>query len=169
MKIWGGAKINSMVAAAVLLCIGGIPLCGQPGGARVAGKTGAQALIASATGSAAKETVLREIEDPNSGVRWLLVPDSAHPGGPGHLIAAKPRPAGAQEADPVMPVIHTGDRVVVEQHSEVMDARLEAVAMGPARIGSPFQVRLRVGGKVLRAVALAPGRAALALELEARQ
>ena len=59
--------------------------------------------------------------------------------------------------------------MVVEEHTAVVDARLEAVALGPAAIGSPFEVRLKIGGKVVRVVALAPGRAALAPQAEARR
>jgi flagella basal body P-ring formation protein FlgA len=57
----------------------------------------------------------------------------------------------------------------VEESSPVVEARLEAVALGPAVVGSAFNVRLKIGGKIVRALALAPGRAALALEMEARQ
>jgi flagella basal body P-ring formation protein FlgA len=36
---------------------------------------------------------------------------------------------------------------------------LEAVAMSPAMAGSSLNVRLSIGGKVIRAVASGPGRA----------
>ena len=41
------------------------------------------------------------------------------------------------------------------------DSRLEAVALSPATVGSPFNVRLTMGGRIVRAVALGPGRAVL--------
>jgi flagella basal body P-ring formation protein FlgA len=65
-------------------------------------------------------------------------------------------------------VIHPGDRVVVEEHTATVEARLEAIALEAAAIGSPVNARLKIGGKVVRAVAIAPGRAALAHAEEAR-
>ena len=50
---------------------------------------------------------------------------------------------------------------MVEEHTPVVDARLEAVALNPAMAGSVFNVRLSVGGRTMRAVALGPGRAVL--------
>jgi hypothetical protein len=115
----------------------------------------------------------------------LLVRDEAHPGGPGRLVLAeKPpivepgnrdaenRPGSRQVAEltyvsPV-PVIHAGDRLIVEEHTPIVEGHLEAVALGPAAAGGAFDVRLRMGGKVLRAVALGPGRAELQAEREAR-
>ena len=51
--------------------------------------------------------------------------------------------------------------VIVEEHTAVVEARLEAMALGPAAVGGAFRARLRMGGKVVRAVALGPGRAVL--------
>jgi len=62
-------------------------------------------------------------------------------------------------------VIHTGDEVTVEEHSAVIDARLQAVALGSAAAGSELRVRLRIGGKVVDALALKPGRAVFAAEM----
>lgn len=66
------------------------------------------------------------------------------------------------------PVVRTGDRLTVEEHTQIADAYLEAVALGPASVGSVLNVRLKIGDRVVRAVALGPGRAAFAPELEAR-
>ena len=63
-------------------------------------------------------------------------------------------------------MIHAGDALVVEEHTAVVDARLEAVALAPAAVGAEFSARLKVGGKVVRAGALAAGRAVLAPESE---
>jgi flagella basal body P-ring formation protein FlgA len=41
----------------------------------------------------------------------------------------------------------------------VADVRLEAVALGPAVKGAHFKARLKLGGKVVRAVAVSEGRA----------
>jgi hypothetical protein len=119
--------------------------------------------------------IVREIDDPHLGTRWLLLRNPDHPGGPGRLVMVsvtrtinQQRQLGASDsipgAEPLQPVICAGERVVVEANSPVVVARFEAVALGPAAIGSPLDVRLRIGGKVLRAVALGAGRAALQTE-----
>ncbi len=114
--------------------------------------------------------IVREIDDPHTGSRWLLMRDLSHPGGPGRLLLAgefrnhlRPSQPGVE---PPRTVIRAGDRLVVEENTAVVEARLEAVALGPAVVGSPLDVRLKIGGKVVRAVALGPGRAAF--ETEAR-
>jgi flagella basal body P-ring formation protein FlgA len=66
----------------------------------------------------------------------------------------------------VPPVIHSGDRVRLEEHSPVVDAVFESVALGNAVAGHSVQVRLRIGGRVVRAVATAPGRAVIVAESE---
>jgi hypothetical protein len=109
--------------------------------------------------------IVREIDDPHLGDRWLLERDPSHPGGPGRMVLLSGvRPgsgaAGRQPWTPT-PVIRLGERIVVEEHTPVVDARLEAVALNPAMAGSVFNVRLSVGGRTMRAVALGPGRAVL--------
>jgi len=88
------------------------------------------------------------------------------------LAAGKERgdgPEGATEAARLwLPVIRAGDRLIVEEKTAVAEVRLEAVALGPAGNGFPLLVRLKIGGRVVRAVALGPGRAAFAPETEAR-
>jgi hypothetical protein len=114
--------------------------------------------------------IIREIDDPHTGGRWLLMPDPVHPAGPGRLVLAGevhlaiPRP-GALAVEQPRRVIRAGDRLIVEENSAVVEARLEAVALGPAVIGSTLDVRLEIGGKVVRAVALAPGRAVFLAEV----
>lgn len=66
------------------------------------------------------------------------------------------------------PVIHGGDRLIIEENSSVIEARLEGMALGSATAGSSFQARLRIGGKVVRAIALGFGRAMLVPEREVR-
>jgi hypothetical protein len=152
--------------------------------AESAGPTG-RTLLLSRAPAWMEDRVVREIRDPDSGACWLLVRDGTHPGGPGRLVLAekppiveprnrdaenRPRSRQAWElsyASPV-PVIRAGDRLIVEEHTPIVEAHLEAVALGPAAIGGKFDVRLRMGGKVVRAVALGPGRAELQAEREAR-
>jgi hypothetical protein len=127
--------------------------------------------------------VVREIDDPHTGDRWLLMRDPTHLEGPGRLVRiagvlrpvrrntpadAQPVVALATERTELMPVIHTGDRLILEENTAVVEARLEAIALGPAISGSPLNVRLTIGGSVVRAVALGPGRAAFAPETAAR-
>jgi hypothetical protein len=146
--------------------------------------------------------ILREIDDPSSGQRWLLMRDDSHPGGPGLLLragggqpAASPaQPALASNAAPPAqadpraqaaaqtqtapqarnlpqaqtlsqaqtepPVIRSGDHLVIEEDTPTVAARLEAVALTAAWPGSSFNARLAIGGRVVAAVALGPGRAA---------
>jgi hypothetical protein len=141
---------------------------------------GAQTVLAMATETSGAAQVVREIDDPHSGARWLLLRDREHPAGPGRLVhlGEGENPAGrrdlggtadlAAEAAPALPVIRSGDRLIIEENTAVVEARLEAVALGPAAPGSAFRVRLTIGGRVARAVALGPGRAAFLPELEAR-
>jgi hypothetical protein len=119
----------------------------------------------------------REIDDPHTGDRWLLMHNDQIPGGPGRLVrvAASGSAAGGgpgqiarQVAAVALPVIRSGDRVVVEEHTAVVDALLEARALRPAAAGAVFEARLAIGGRVLRVVALGPGRAALEPERGAR-
>jgi hypothetical protein len=132
--------------------------------------------------------VVREIDDPHTGARWLLMRNSGHPGGPGRMVLAfAPRGQalstvggetriGAQSdlepllaaSAPAQPVIRAGDRLTVEENTAVVEARLEAVALNPAAIGSPFNVRLAIGGRVVRVVAVSAGRATLLAETGAR-
>ncbi len=125
--------------------------------------------VSSRVAGAAQGEVVREIDDPNTGARWLLMRNDQHPSGPGRLVLAaggRNRPAisasmaaGQGSEVRVLPVIRTGDRLVVEEHTPVVDAVLDAQALNPAMRGETFNVRLTIGGKVMRAVALGPGRA----------
>jgi hypothetical protein len=112
--------------------------------------------------------IVREIDDPHTGAHWMLMRDPDHPAGPGRLVLAagthNDLRSGHPEVEPLRPVIRAGDRLVVEENTAVVESRLEAVALGPAVIGSPLDVRLKIGGKVIRAVALGPGRAAFQAE-----
>jgi len=109
--------------------------------------------------------IFREIRDPHSGARWLVVSDPNRPGGPGRMLAAKNDVMATTGSTPgknvSVPVIHPGDTVVVEEHTATTEVYLEAIAVNAAAIGSRVDVRLKIGGRVVRAVAIAPGRAAL--------
>jgi len=122
--------------------------------------------------------VMREIADPSTGDLWLLVRDVDRPAGPGRLVLAQQptgtsgvhQTRGSSAAQPVPAkehsVIHAGDGLMVEEHTAVADVRLEAVALEPAVKGACFKARLKLGGKVVRAMAVSPGHAVLAPDSE---
>lgn len=127
--------------------------------------------------------VLRAIDDPFNGARWLLLRNPEYPAGPARLLLVEsgrsglrqPTEAGDGRHDavgaapiPLRPVIRAGDRLVVEENTPVVAAHLEATALGPAAPGSPLAVRLRIGGRVVQTVALGPGRAAFVTPAEVR-
>lgn len=111
--------------------------------------------------------ILGEIDDPHNGDRWLLLRDESHPAGPGRLVLASAAGSGdtpkqtGRGTDAPPPVIHAGDHIVLEEHSAIVDARLESIAIEPAWPGSVFSARLTLGGRIVRARAAGPGRAIL--------
>lgn len=125
--------------------------------------------------------VVREVDDPATGSRWLLVNDGIQPGGPGHWVRAdapfwrgagsnlrghKAKQDTAYKAMHSKLVIRAGQLIVVEEHSAVADAHLNAVALEPASIGSILHVRLEVGGKTINVTASGPGRAVFNDQIE---
>jgi hypothetical protein len=122
-------------------------------------------------GQGAPGEIVREIDDPHTGDRWLLLRNDEFPGGPGRLVLAAAerntsgtdatRLAGQAREAQFLPVIRTGDHLIVEEHTARVDAVLEARALNPAISGAALDVRLTIGGNVVRAVALGPGRAVL--------
>ena len=121
-------------------------------------------------------SIVREIDDPHNGSRWLLLIDPHHPGGPGRLVLAgavrnkpvQPKSDAQKTETPPPPVIHTGEKLILEEHSKVVEARLDAIALNPAAVGGTLRVRLVIGGLVVRASAVAPGRVVLTQEKEGR-
>jgi uncharacterized Zn-binding protein involved in type VI secretion len=67
---------------------------------------------------------------------------------------------------PAKPIIRAGDPLSIEQHSAVADVQLTAVALGPAAAGSTLNVRLVIGGRVVRAIAVGPGHVLFAPAVE---
>lgn len=129
--------------------------------------------------SHADANIVREIDDPHTGSRWLLERDESRPGGPGRLVLAggsarSREQSRAQSAEPgrvsaaAVPVIRAGDRLIVEENTPLVEARFEAIALSPASAGAPLRVRLAIGGHVVRGIAVAAGRAKLAPEGEVR-
>ena len=166
---WG---VWALAAAAVLAN----PASGQA----AARESSSPRIVAAPAREASAALVIREIDDPATGMRWLLERDPSRPGGPGRLVPVSgrgwavgparqrgtvPRPIGpAIQPALYRPVIRAGDRLVIEENTPVVEARLAAVALGPAAAGASFAARLQFGGTVVQAVAVAPGRATLAPE-----
>jgi hypothetical protein len=171
----GGTAWNFVVLTLVTLLVGGLPAHAE--GHEIS--TRDVRIAASLDSPAGSRRLLREIDDPNSGTRWLLVSDKSNAGGPGRLELASPgrdqgtfarqaQGPGVAESRPAT-IIRPGDKLVVEEHSATADAYLEGVALGPARPGSGLNVRLSIGHRVVRAVAVAPGRATLESATEVRR
>ena len=138
----------------------------------------------------ARANAIRVIRDPHTAACWLLQRDPARPGGPGRMVllsakdgfqleSVKLEPASLESANAVggtsngalkvnrilpAPVVRSGDRLIVEESSALVEARLEAVALGSAVEGAEFRARLAIGGKIVRVVATGHGRATLAAD-----
>jgi len=154
----GRGVVRALAVLGVVLC--GSSLAKAQGAAIFEAGSGSRLPSPAATiGDTEEARIVRQIDDPHTGGRWVLLRDERHPGGPGRLVlaagptASGPRPAQAPAA------IRAGDRLVVEEHTARAEAWLEADALAPAQAGSAVLVRLRIGGKVLRVLALGPGRA----------
>jgi hypothetical protein len=120
---------------------------------------------------------VREIDDPHTGDRWLLERGAGAPGGPGRLVRVGPAIEEFRQSSnrvtvshPLiqaalpelqLAVIRPGDRLVIEENTPIVEARLAAVALCAAQPGAVLNARLEIGGKVVRARALGPGRAEL--------
>lgn len=128
-------------------------------GCGIAIQTASLQAVAMGVGASAE----RVIEDPHLGRRWVLSRDPKHPGGPGTLAEQRAGERVKSETAQKAPlVIRAGDRVLVEENTRVARGLFEAVALSTARQGERFRLRLVVGGRVVRGIAIAPGRAMLA-------
>lgn len=125
---------------------------------------------------------LREIEDPSTHERWLLIRDLHHSAGPALLVRQSQisgctflasgtmnSGSGFEVRMRPLPVIHAGDRVILSEHTKISDAELEATALEPAALGDLVRVRLKFSGFTLLAIAAAQGRATLTHETSGRR
>jgi hypothetical protein len=136
-----------------------------------AASTWAQDGVASEPRTIADTSPSRVIRDPHTSMCWLLERNPARRSGPGRMVllgeqealdlesARIAKKVAEMKKEKASPVIRSGDRVVVEENSVAVEARLEAVALASAIEGAEFRVRLAIGGHILRVVAIAPGRA----------
>jgi hypothetical protein len=134
----------------------------------------AMVTVSAAASPCATQEIVREIDDPATGGRWMLMRDAGNPGGPGRMVLlAQGTPSPTTARAPVeyagsnfdrtvsAALIHAGDHLIVEEHTRLIDASLDAVALAPAREGQTLRVRLSISGHVVKAVAAAAGRATL--------
>ena len=119
--------------------------------------------------------VLRIAADTTSVFRcWILVKGTSVGGGPGKWLeepfgACEPAQSDNRSIVPssdtkragAKPIIRAGERLLVEQNSERVQARLQATALEPAALGAILRVRFRSGGSPVQVVAIAPGHASL--------
>ena len=163
-------KGQIIIRAAALMAMAAPMALGQAAASSPAGPHPLTSSAPVSASAAQGQEIVREIDDPRNGDRWLLVRDSSHPGGPGLLLLASAAKITSGQAGPELaaqpPIIRAGDRVIVEENTAVAEARLEAVALSPAWPGSLFSVRLAMGGRVLRVLAARPGRAVLQQEAQ---
>jgi hypothetical protein len=166
-------------SAAVVMAGGALAAFGQAAAGPSSPET---SRVLSAEKGAAEPSlqVLREIDDMETGHRWLLVRDWSRPAGPARLLLMNraasryglkegKNPAARLASGPSKaPVIRTGDRLIVEEHTPVVEARLAAIALDPASMGASLKVRLEIGDRVVQVVALGPGRAVFAPQAGAR-
>jgi hypothetical protein len=115
---------------------------------------------------------VREVDDPSCGLRWYLLRDLSHPGGPGSFAVfagSREDPEEAQVEPARRTIVFAGDRLIVEERTAVLDTRLEAVALRPASAGQIIDVRWRNGGKSILVRIVGPGRARLLDSSEVEQ
>lgn len=113
--------------------------------------------------------VIRSFEDAGTHQSWTVVQDKKRPAAPARLVGVAILPAAgrasAEESRDALlqtasrPIIHAGDSLVVDEHTAIADARLEATALGAAARGERLRVRLKIGDRIVPAIAIEPGRA----------
>jgi hypothetical protein len=110
--------------------------------------------------------VMRPVDD--GSLRWLLIKNQQDPSGPGRLLPVQAL-SRISAADSVRCVIKAGDRVIAEEHTAGFDARFEAIALESTYLGAHLNVRLKLGGKTVDAIAKGPGLVVLATGIEGRR
>lgn len=118
---------------------------------------------------------VRLIDDPGTRRRWLLVQQFTRPEAPAMLlpiadgqlcsmlfVAESEWRLPNANHNRLVPIIRPGDSVLLSEDSPTTEARLEAIAIESAGPGQALTVRLKLGGHLLRAIAVAPGSVLLA-------
>lgn len=109
----------------------------------------------------------RVIDDCGTGHRWLYLRDSSRPTGPAKLVmivrdasddsysrsCREFNHALVKAERPSIPVIRAGDLIELSEITPGLAVHLQAIALASASVGDPLKVRLKIGRRVLRAVA----------------
>lgn len=113
--------------------------------------------------------VIRSFEDAGTHRSWTVVQDKKQPAAPARLVEAAIHPtvgrASAEESGEASLqmasrlIIHPRDSLIVDEHTAIVDARLEATALNAAARGERLKVRLKIGDRIVPAIAVEPGRA----------
>jgi hypothetical protein len=114
------------------------------------------------------------IEDHSNHQLWLLTRNPDRPEAPATLIPilpglsdSSPSEQGGKPRTAISPVkrgvtiIRSGEAVALYEDSSFMRLRLGGIALSTAAVGENITVRLTIGGRPLRAIAIGPGRAQL--------
>lgn len=121
----------------------------------LAGTAVAQSAPAAPPSEPETRIFVRDLVDPASGEHWHLYRGTG--AGPGRLVRIDSTSALEQQvptaARPLL-VVHAGDPVIVEEHTPVMDLRLEAIALRSAAVGSELTVRLKYSGQIVHVKAV---------------
>ena len=112
--------------------------------------------------------VIRSFEDVGTHQSWTVVQDKKRPAAPARLVGPTILHGGrasAEESGEALLqmasrlIIHAGDSLIVDEHTAIVDARLEATALGAAARGERLKVRLKTGDRIVPAIAMEPGQA----------
>lgn len=173
-------RARSWTEFAALAIAGALTAAGQTGLGTQSGRNAGAANAPTSAPSRPIGEVVLEIDDPSSGDRWLLTRGDAGAGGPGRFVrvegaggagseGARAKGSVGHEANADRAVIRAGDSIVLEEHTARIDARLEATALNGAAAGSELKARLKIGGKIVHAIAVKPGLATIVPERRAGQ
>ena len=130
--------------------------------------------VVSQTGTVRKYRITHIVEDHGTGQRWLFARNNEHPSSPARMVPL-PRDHQCDALDfnetgsaghatarkDLIPTIRVGDRLIVGEHTAVSDASFEAIALADGAPGELISVRLKIGGRVLRAFVNGPHSALL--------
>jgi hypothetical protein len=117
---------------------------------------------------AADWRVIRSFEDAGTHQSWQVMRDPRCPAAPARLVGPTILHGGRASMEESRDVrlqtalrllIHAGDSLIVEEHTTLVNARLEATALSSAAQGEPLKIQLKIGDRIVRAVAVERGRA----------
>ena len=118
---------------------------------------------------------VRVVEDHSSHRQWLVERNLERPGWPGRVVPLRQQLLCGDEASlrrnstgkrmaggASDMVIRAGEALIIVEDTKAAHAELTAIAVSNGRRGDEISARLRSSGKLVKAIAAGPGRAALA-------